>query len=900
MKNKHALEQWEEFVQKANGPSALREPWRATSATRICSNHFQTTDYIIPPSANICCRLKKYVIPSKSQVTATMFYNTIPDDTRCRLDWSNNKRPIPPTDVENLSPPQKIAKTASAEEKRDELQTKLRQKIRNLQQQLRRSKQKVKSMNEVIKVLEEKSLITSKEAEGLQSTVENKHLQFLYNFNKNLKAAPSGRRYPDEVKELALTLYFYSPRAYKYVRSIIPLPNQSLIKKWSSSFKCEPGFIEEAFTSLSDMISGSPVNKDCCLVLDAMSIRKQTLWDAENDRYSGFVDHGGKVQNDESTKLASEALVFLLVGTRTQWKCPIAYFLANKMSAKDQAKLVSTSLEKAAKAGLKVWSVTADGTAVNLRTFELLGCNFDGSYDQMTTSIIHPTTGEQVFIILDPCHMLKLARNALAHLGTIVDGDGNKIKWHHIEKLEKLQEVEGLNLANKLSSNHLKFQKHKMNVRLAAQTLSSSVANAIEFLDKSAHLPMFCDSQGTVKFIRTIDRLFDMLNSCNPIAKGFKAPLRPNSKDTWEEIFMSTANYLLSLKIHTPEGTSQLLSTSQRKTFVIGFMACIKSTISMATQMFNLPTNPFKYLLTYKFSQDHVELLFSCIRARGGWNNNPNVLQFKYSIRKMLMRNAITASKSANCVDFTGCHDIIPIFHTRKHKKSTTNDNDADDNDAANNEQANNYSDESQDIFSMCENLNKEGHSEFTSNVLFYIAGYIVSKLVKAVACPACKKSLLPLPKQLPDNGHDYTSTIYHEAGKASSFTTFVNKGGLQIPSTSVFRTVEYCEHVFKATVTGKDGKQISSESNLKKKMIVNVCQHFTLDSSTGLFTDHGDDDNEFLADDHRTNLMKRVADKYFTLRLYNFGKKYVKEIINEGKQSDRHLFNKITLFKNY
>ena len=198
-----------------------------------------------------------------------------------------------------------------------------------------------------------------------------------------------------------------------------------------------------------------------------------------------------------------------------------------------------------------------------------------------------------------------------------------------------------------------------MNVRLAAQTLSSSVANATEFLDKSAHLPMFCDSQGTLKFIRTIDRLFDRLNSRNPIAKGFKAPFRPNSKDPWEEIFMSTANYLLSLEIHTPEGTSHLLSTSQHKTFVIGFMACIKSTISMATQMFSLPTNPFEYLLTYKFSQDHVELLFSCIRARGGWNKNPNVLQFKYAIQKMLMRNAIAASKSANCVDFTGCHDII-------------------------------------------------------------------------------------------------------------------------------------------------------------------------------------------------------------------------------------------------
>lgn len=222
--------------------------------------------------------------------------------------------------------------------------------------------------------------------------------------------------------------------------------------------------------------------------------------------------------------------------------------------------------------------MTADGTAVNLKTFEILGCSFSGSYDEMTTSIIHPATEEEVYVILDPCHMLKLARNALAHLGTIFDGEGNVISWHHIEELQKLQEVEGLNLGTKLSSNHLKFQKHKMNVRLAAQTLSSSVANAVEFLDKSMKLPSFCDSHGTVNFIRTIDQLFDMLNSRNPVAKGYKTPLCPQTKDTWEEIFMSAANYLLSLKINTPTG--QLLSTSQRKTFAIGFVACIKSTIS--------------------------------------------------------------------------------------------------------------------------------------------------------------------------------------------------------------------------------------------------------------------------------------------------------------------------------
>ena len=102
MKDKHALEQWEHFVQEANRPNILKEPWRATSTSRICSHHFQVTDYIIPPSVNGSCRLKKYVIPSKSHDAATMLY-TIPNKTRCRLDLSN-KRPIPPTDLENLSP----------------------------------------------------------------------------------------------------------------------------------------------------------------------------------------------------------------------------------------------------------------------------------------------------------------------------------------------------------------------------------------------------------------------------------------------------------------------------------------------------------------------------------------------------------------------------------------------------------------------------------------------------------------------------------------------------------------------------------------------------------------------------------------------------------------------------
>ena len=36
---------------------------------------------------------------------------------------------------------------------------------------------------------------------------------------------------------------------------------------------------------------------------------------------------------------------------------------------------------------------------------------------------------------------------------------------------------------------------------------------------------------------------------------------------------------------------------------------------------------------------------------------------------------------------------------------------------------------------------------------------------------------------------------------------------------------------------------------------------------------------------------MKRVTDKYFTLLLFNFGKKQVKDVVNEGKRRDRIWF---------
>ena len=62
-----------------------------------------------------------------------------------------------------------------------------------------------------------------------------------------------------------------------------------------------------------------------------MSTRAQTLWDPKQDKYVGLKSTMERYQKKTGC-IATEAVVVLLVGSRTHWKFPIGYFLDDKMS----------------------------------------------------------------------------------------------------------------------------------------------------------------------------------------------------------------------------------------------------------------------------------------------------------------------------------------------------------------------------------------------------------------------------------------------------------------------------------------------------------------------------------------------------------------------------------------
>lgn len=172
-----------------------------------------------------------------------------------------------------------------------------------------------------------------------------------------------------------LSLYFYSARAYVYVRRSFNnlLPSERTIRKWFESIDGKPGFTHESFNSIRQKIQGVVIVN---VVIDDMAIRQHVHWDGDN--YSGFVNLGSDfTYNHDELDLAKNALVFLAVALNSHWKIPLGYFLINSFNAMERANLINTCLSLLHDTGCHVHSFILDGAPVNKSMCTQFGAVFD-------------------------------------------------------------------------------------------------------------------------------------------------------------------------------------------------------------------------------------------------------------------------------------------------------------------------------------------------------------------------------------------------------------------------------------------------------------------------------------------------------------------------------------------
>lgn len=135
-------------------------------------------------------------------------------------------------------------------ERVERVSAKRKLKLTLLKRKLVRKQKKISNMKTILKSLKKKKIM---EEETLDMISKLGGPQELYcrQYKKSLKKKLP-KKYSDELKVFALTLHYYSPAAYKYVRRTFNtcLPHTRTISRWYQSINGLPGFTSEAFEAL--------------------------------------------------------------------------------------------------------------------------------------------------------------------------------------------------------------------------------------------------------------------------------------------------------------------------------------------------------------------------------------------------------------------------------------------------------------------------------------------------------------------------------------------------------------------------------------------------------------------------------------------------------------------------
>lgn len=335
---------------------------------------------------------------------------------------------------------------------------------------------------------------------------------------------------------------------------------------------------------------------------------------------------------------------------------------------------------------------------------------------------------------------------------------------------------------------------------------------------------------------------------------------------------MDFESYALGLKTTHDE----LLVSSRRRTFVIGFILTSRSALALSRLLLSKTVNPYDYFLTFKLSQDHIETLFSKIRRMGGHNNNPTTVQFQSAMKRLIVKQCIAPSKFANTMDIECSSSVFALKWSRRTSSMI---------DVGSNE----------NLDLSLESCNEGTSAGLThclpmiqSNIIYYIAGFIVRQLAGSVKCPECSDLLT----------NNQLATVQDDhAQYCMSFTGLLdvkNKGGLIQPSSYVYEALVFAERQFHANVS----RYPSSTPKLLSKLIIGALTSVYEQSQRFFPRDIVHSESVEVAElCHEQQLLRQLFKQFYKIRLRHYSREINKKSMG-NQASDRSRLNRLTIFK--
>ena len=262
-----------------------------------------------------------------------------------------------------------------------------------------------------------------------------------------------------------------------------------------------------------------------------------------------------------------------------------------------------------------------DGAAPN-RKFFRLHKECGGQYENITYYTENRyAPGQRIYFICDVPH-LKTTRNNLenshGHLNSRnLIKNGLSLSWAHVVSTVEDDQSHALNRLPKIREEHIHLSPQlQMRVKLAAQVLSKTMANAIRRRNRPEILE-------TANFCEMMDEWVDCLNGRylnvpKPNLLPYKANIPNDSRYQWlEENFLRWLHEW-QVEIEALPG----ISRSERNRFLLsyqtseGLKMTTKSFVALAKTV--LAEEGAQFLLLEKLNQDRLEVFFAKLRRSCG------------------------------------------------------------------------------------------------------------------------------------------------------------------------------------------------------------------------------------------------------------------------------------------
>lgn len=261
------------------------------------------------------------------------------------------------------------------------------------------------------------------------------------------------------------------------------------------------------------------------------------------------------------------------------------------------------------------------------------------------------------------------------------------------------------------------------------------------------------------------------------------------------------------------------------------------------------------------------------IRKHGGYNNNPNVLQFRAAYKKTLNHLELRSSFSGNCIPL----DNFSILNSSSvNIINSTSSLSRHDEEAYEVLQSTRALESDLEVENNCEifanMLNYENATQASQLIVGYISGYVSRYLIKSLKCEECVDSLTT------------TSKLPHH-----KLITLKDMGGLCYSSEDVYKICLSTEIIIRHLIRKSGGKFLSSKYNYTY-ITVNTLKIFMEKEVFTCLIQHAFAQPSTL--NHRIHLIRAIINKYTNIRLYHEAK------VTNDYLSERQKLTKLILFK--